>query len=115
MMDYHAIHGHDVASFDIPSSTRELTELLWLIMAVFVLTKVCFLSDRLPTVPASQALEELKASPAAHISTGLEPLDSALLGLDSTDSQDAVVHGGIKRGQVTEIWGPPGCGKTAVG
>lgn len=71
--------------------------------------------DRLPTVPASQALEELKADPAAHISTGLAALDCALLGLDSEDSQNAAVHGGVKRGQVTEIWGPPGCGKTALG
>ncbi|KAL9488552.1 hypothetical protein ACSS6W_000829 [Trichoderma asperelloides] len=93
MMDYHAIHGHDTASFDIPSSTH-----------------------RLPTVPASQALEDLKADPAAHISTGLTALDCALLGLeDSQDSQNATVHGGVKRGQVTEIWGPPGCGKTALG
>ncbi|KAL7922290.1 P-loop containing nucleoside triphosphate hydrolase protein [Trichoderma austrokoningii] len=92
MMDYHAIHGYDIASFGIPSSTH-----------------------RLPTVPASQALEGLKADPAAHISTGLAALDRALLGLSSEDSQDAVVHGGVKRGQVTEIWGSPGCGKTAMG
>ncbi|KAL7789009.1 P-loop containing nucleoside triphosphate hydrolase protein [Trichoderma ceciliae] len=91
-MDYHAIHGHDIASFDTSSSTH-----------------------RLPTVPASQAWEDLKAGPAAHISTGLEALDCALLGLDSADSQDAALQGGIKRGQVTEIWGPPGCGRTALG
>ncbi|KAL7938025.1 P-loop containing nucleoside triphosphate hydrolase protein [Trichoderma chlorosporum] len=91
-MDYHAIHGHDIASFDTSSSTH-----------------------RLPTVPASQAWEDLKSGPAAHISTGLEALDCALLGLDSADSQDAALQGGVKRGQVTEIWGPPGCGKTALG
>ncbi|KAL7823009.1 P-loop containing nucleoside triphosphate hydrolase protein [Trichoderma gracile] len=90
-MDYHAIHGHDIASFDTSESTH-----------------------RLPTVPASQAWEELKASPATHISTGLDALDRALLG-DAADSQDAAVKGGFKRGQVTEIWGPPGCGKTALG
>ncbi|KAL6896470.1 P-loop containing nucleoside triphosphate hydrolase protein [Trichoderma evansii] len=61
------------------------------------------------------ALEDLKADPAAHISTGLAALDCALLGLDSEDSQNITVHGGVKRGQVTEIWGPPGCGKTALG
>ncbi|PON29445.1 hypothetical protein TGAM01_v201694 [Trichoderma gamsii] len=71
--------------------------------------------NRLPTVPASQALEDLKADPAAHISTGLAALDCALLGLGSEDSQNAAMHGGVKRGQVTEIWGPPGCGKTALG
>ncbi|KAL6881153.1 P-loop containing nucleoside triphosphate hydrolase protein [Trichoderma novae-zelandiae] len=90
-MDYHAIHGHDIASFDTSESTH-----------------------RLPTVPASQAWDDLKASPATHISTGLEALDRALLG-DAADSQDAAVKGGVKRGQVTEIWGPPGCGKTALG
>ncbi|OTA06566.1 rad55 [Trichoderma parareesei] len=90
-MDYHAIHGHDIASFDTSESTH-----------------------RLPTVPASQAWEELKACPATHISTGLDALDRALLG-DAADSQDAAVKGGVKRGQVTEIWGPPGCGKTALG
>ncbi|EHK22282.1 uncharacterized protein TRIVIDRAFT_117440, partial [Trichoderma virens Gv29-8] len=61
------------------------------------------------------AWEDLKAGPATHISTGLGALDRALLGLDSTDSKDAVLQGGVKRGQVTEIWGPPGCGKTALG
>lgn len=92
IMDYHAIHGHDIASFDTSSSTH-----------------------RLPTVPASQAWEDLKAGPATHISTGLDALDRALLGIDSADSQDAALQGGVKRGQVTEIWGPPGCGKTALG
>ncbi|KAL7916016.1 P-loop containing nucleoside triphosphate hydrolase protein [Trichoderma velutinum] len=91
-MDYHAIHGHDIASFDTSSSTH-----------------------RLPTVAASQAWEDLKAGPATHISTGLETLDRVLLGIDSADSQDAASQGGVKRGQVTEIWGPPGCGKTALG
>ncbi|RFU74825.1 dna repair rhp55 [Trichoderma arundinaceum] len=67
------------------------------------------------TRQAQRAWEDLKAGPAAHISTGLEALDCALLGLDSADSQDAALQGGVKRGQVTEIWGPPGCGKTALG
>lgn len=110
-MDYHAIHGHDIASFDTSSSTRKLPQAgrggNRLISVV--------LSDRLPTVPASQAWEDLKAGPATHISTGLEDLDRALLGIDSADSQDAALQGGVKRGQVTEIWGPPGCGKTALG
>ncbi|KAK1252807.1 hypothetical protein MKX08_003994 [Trichoderma sp. CBMAI-0020] len=113
-MDYHAIHGHDTASFDIPNSTRELSLALAWLAAIFVPTNEVDI-DRLPTVPASQALEDLKADPAAHISTGLVTLDCALLGLDSEDSQNAAVHGGVKRGQVTEIWGPPGCGKTALG
>ena len=39
---------------------------------------------------ASQALEDLKADPSAHISTGLAALDCALLGLDSEDFQNAL-------------------------
>lgn len=71
--------------------------------------------DRLPTIAASQALDELESDSAAHISTGLEALDRVLLGSSSVGSGDAGHHGGIKRGQVTEIWGPPGSGKTALG
>jgi len=86
--DYHAIHGHDVASFDDLPSTH-----------------------RLPTVSAAQALEECSGNELTHIPTGLEALDVALgAGLDGLGSGR-----GIPRGQVTEIWGPPGAGKTAFG
>ncbi|KND88711.1 DNA repair protein rhp55 [Tolypocladium ophioglossoides CBS 100239] len=90
MMDYHSIHGHDISSFDIPGT------------------------HRLPTVAASKALYELKDDPAVHIATGLESLDKALRGSATAESDDFARHGGIKRGQVTEIWGPPGTGKTAL-
>ncbi|KAK5998576.1 hypothetical protein PT974_00957 [Cladobotryum mycophilum] len=90
-MDYHAIHGHDIASFDTPST------------------------HRLPTIAASQALDELKDDHAVHISTGIDALDKALLSFEPVDSQESALNGGIKRGQVTEVWGPPGCGKTALG
>ncbi|KAF4977589.1 hypothetical protein FZEAL_5903 [Fusarium zealandicum] len=72
-------------------------------------------TDRLPTVSASQALDELRDDASNHISTGLEDLDQALYGAGSVDSQDSTHRGGIHRGQVTEIWGPPGTGKTALG
>lgn len=49
-----------------------------------------------------------------HIATGLESLDKALLGPATAESDDSTRHGGVKRGQVTEIWGPPGTGKTAL-
>lgn len=68
--------------------------------------------DRLPTVTASAALEELKQDQTIHISTGLDELDKHLQDASSSASQ---VSGGVKRGQVTEIWGPPGTGKTALG
>ncbi|KAJ4149579.1 hypothetical protein NW754_001017 [Fusarium falciforme] len=90
-MDYHAIHGHDRASFDTSGA------------------------HRLPTVSASQALDELGSDASNHVSTGLEDLDHALAGTVSVDSQDSTPKGGVHRGQVTEIWGPPGTGKTALG
>ncbi|KAH7275381.1 hypothetical protein MRS44_006409 [Fusarium solani] len=71
--------------------------------------------NRLPTVSASQALDELGGDASNHVSTGLEDLDHALAGTVSVDSQDSTPKGGVHRGQVTEIWGPPGTGKTALG
>ncbi|KAM5367422.1 hypothetical protein ACJZ2D_009985 [Fusarium nematophilum] len=70
---------------------------------------------RLPTVSASQALDELGNDASNHVSTGLEDLDGALLSDRSIDTQDSTRKGGVQRGQVTEIWGPPGTGKTALG
>jgi len=62
-------------------------------------------------VSAAQALEECSGNELTHIPTGLEALDVALgAGLDGLGSGR-----GIPRGQVTEIWGPPGAGKTAFG
>jgi RecA/RadA recombinase len=68
----------------------------------------------MPTVSAAQALQDLKSSPTRCISTGLHLLDAVLQnrGL-STDGEP--LHGGVSRGKVTEIWGPPGVGKTALG
>lgn len=91
MDNYHAIHGHDRASFETPGT------------------------HRLPTISASQALDELRDDTSSLIPTGLDDLDQALLGAVSIDTQGSPQHGGVKRGQVTEIWGPPGTGKTALG
>ncbi|GAB0133058.1 hypothetical protein EsDP_00001474 [Epichloe bromicola] len=89
-MDYHSIHGYDLSSFDVPGT------------------------HRLPTVQASQALNDLQDGTNLYISTGLEGLDKALLSRFATESQNASHHGGVKRGQVTELWGPPGTGRTAI-
>lgn len=91
-MDYHSVHGHDVASFDITSS------------------------HRLPTVSASAALDELADDVCANIPTGLTALDKALAANSPVRAHsDESSPGGVTRGQVTELWGPPGAGKTALG
>ena len=108
-MDYHAIHGHDRASFDT-SGTRQSHD-----ASHDLVPKLTRYTDRLPTVSASQALDELGGDASNHVSTGLEDLDHALAGTVSVDSQDSTPKGGVHRGQVTEIWGPPGTGKTALG
>ncbi|KXH31996.1 hypothetical protein CSIM01_02548 [Colletotrichum simmondsii] len=71
--------------------------------------------DRLPTVSAADALEELDGGVARYVSTGIERLDGALISSSSLQTPDPTSGGGLQRGQVTEIWGPPGSGKTAVG
>lgn len=71
--------------------------------------------DRLPTVQASQALNELQDDSSHCLSTGLGELDRALLPSSLSESHSSsTTDGGVKRGQVTEIWGPPGTGKTAL-
>ncbi|KAK7447516.1 hypothetical protein Landi51_06872 [Colletotrichum acutatum] len=71
--------------------------------------------NRLPTVSAADALEELDGGVARYVSTGIERLDGALISSSSLRTPDSASGGGLQRGQVTEIWGPPGSGKTAVG
>ncbi|GAB1316643.1 DNA repair protein RAD51 homolog 3 [Madurella fahalii] len=85
-MDYYAIHGRDVSSFDLSST------------------------HRLPTVSAAEALQDLERNEGSHISTGLAALDASL-----SLELDGAHRGGIQKGHVTEVWGPPGAGKTALG
>ncbi|KAH6634549.1 hypothetical protein B0J18DRAFT_461712 [Chaetomium sp. MPI-SDFR-AT-0129] len=84
-MDYHALHGHDVSSFDLPST------------------------HRLPTVSAAEALQALEEANSPGLITGLTSLDASL------DPVLGSGQGGIQKGHVTEVWGPPGAGKTALG
>ncbi|KAL2356398.1 P-loop containing nucleoside triphosphate hydrolase protein [Cryomyces antarcticus] len=72
-------------------------------------------SHRLPTVSATQALQDLKSTAPRAISTGLSQLDHLLSRQDValTDGEGAG-GGGLERGKVTELWGPPGVGKTAL-
>lgn len=69
--------------------------------------------DRLPTVSAAQALEEMNDDDATYLLTGLPDLDRALIGSTSSTPSQQVEQGGFSKGQITEIWGPPGVGKTA--
>ncbi|GKT45648.1 uncharacterized protein ColSpa_05829 [Colletotrichum spaethianum] len=90
MERYHSVHEEDISSFDLSST------------------------HRLPTVSAAEALEDLDGDVARRISTGLDRLDETLV--SSSSYQDTgSARGGLQRGQVTEIWGPPGSGKTALG
>lgn len=68
----------------------------------------------MPTVSAAQAFDELNEDAAKHVSTSLPDLDLALAGGASDLVEGREARGGIQRGQVTEFWGPPGAGKTAV-
>lgn len=69
-------------------------------------------SHRLPTVSASQALQNLYARGARAVSTGISQLDK-VLSVPSLPGHDA--PGGYLRGKVTEIFGPSGVGKTSFG
>ncbi|KAI1435808.1 P-loop containing nucleoside triphosphate hydrolase protein [Xylaria sp. CBS 124048] len=92
MDKYESIHGKDVSSFDFTST------------------------HRLPTVSAAQALDDLEADTRRFISTGITALDRTLaevsvpVSLDDGDEKQQA--GGIRMGQIMEVWGPPGSGKT---
>ncbi|TQN73012.1 DNA repair protein rhp55 [Colletotrichum shisoi] len=90
MEKYHSVHEKDISSFDLPST------------------------HRLPTVSAAEALEDLDDDVARHISTGIDRLDEALA-FPGPLQESGTARKGLQRGQVSEIWGPPGSGKTALG
>jgi KaiC/GvpD/RAD55 family RecA-like ATPase len=68
----------------------------------------------MPTVSAAQALQSLQSSTPRAISTGIASLDAAL-----QDPVQSSIHSitakGVSRGHVTEVYGPPGVGKTSFG
>ncbi len=57
-------------------------------------------------------MDDLDENPERFVSTGVTALHEALAPVGGSES---TVHGGVQRGHVTEIWGPPGVGKTAFG
>ncbi|PVH86045.1 P-loop containing nucleoside triphosphate hydrolase protein [Cadophora sp. DSE1049] len=90
-MDYNSIHGLGHSNFSSP------------------------IAHRMPTVSAAQALQDLKTSPMRCISTGLDLLDCVLQNRETVVSETESLPSGVSRGKVTEIYGPPGVGKTALG
>ncbi|CAK7267976.1 hypothetical protein SEPCBS119000_002824 [Sporothrix epigloea] len=142
-MDYHTIHGHDVANFGAPLTHRVLT--------VSAAEADVTPSSQSSTSSAASGLSPKKSR--LFVSTGLASLDALLSGYELPSPEDtrdpaidvqangpggagsacqeadpveataqsipacpkAVQTGGIRRGQLTELWGPPGVGKTAVG
>lgn len=64
---------------------------------------------KLPAINGAQALQD-ELRRARGISTGLPGLDQQL-GLP----RSLAATTGVRRGHVTEIFGPPGCGKTTMG
>ncbi|KAI0386058.1 P-loop containing nucleoside triphosphate hydrolase protein [Hypomontagnella monticulosa] len=90
-MDYHSIHGQDISSFELTST------------------------HRLPTVSAAQALEDLGSDPRRFVSTNLEILDQSLNDVTGESNNSLPRPGGLQKGQVIEVWGPPGSGKTSFG
>jgi RecA/RadA recombinase len=69
----------------------------------------------MPTVSAAQALQDLNSSPTRCISTGLSRLDCILQNQEPSLLDEDFVCGGVSRGKVTEVYGPPGVGKTTLG
>lgn len=90
-MDYPSIHGQDISSFDLTST------------------------HRLPTISAAQALEDLGTDPQRFLPTNIEALDQVLNDVIGESSSTLPRPGGLQKGQVIEIWGPPGSGKTSLG
>lgn len=64
---------------------------------------------------AAQALDDLDGDPSRCVSTGLRDLDRALAHGEDVGGEREEMAGGVGRGQVVEVWGPPGVGKTAMG
>lgn len=94
----------DDALFKLPTSLRKCTYTCSLLLSAHNV------ADRLPTVSASQALQEIKIQAKKSISTGLKSLDQ--LFVPQHAQQSSLACGGLPLGRLTEVYGPPGIGKT---
>lgn len=68
----------------------------------------------MPTLSASQALQNLSSVSQKPIPTGLSSLDAILQGKDIDSSDQTCLSGGLSRGHLTEVYGPPGVGKSTL-
>ena len=68
--------------------------------------------DRLATLSASEALQRLTSGSSKSISTGLSRVDALLQNREIRSSSQDNLNGGLARGHVTEVYGPPGVGKS---
>ena len=68
--------------------------------------------DRLATLSASEALQRLTSGSSKSISTGLSRVDALLQNREIDSSSQDSLNGGLTRGHVTEVYGPPGVGKS---
>ena len=104
IMDYASIHGQDESNFTFRSQ-RNYALPVPLPLHEYQLTKK---TDRLPTESAAAALNALihgnGKSQAISLGKDMEGVDRIISDV-----------GGVRRGVVTEIWGPPGVGKTSFG
>ena len=111
-MDY---HGHDIASFDLPLPRKSRTPRRpWHGAACPSLLSLAP-PDRLPTVSAADALEQLMTDGSRRVPTGLDALDRALSGFTRHAGARSTLPGGFSKGQVIEVWGPPASGETSFG
>lgn len=69
----------------------------------------------MPTVSAAQALQELQSPLLKSVCTNLPGLDGILQDKKPPPGNDGVGIGGVARGHITEVYGPPGVGKTTFG
>lgn len=68
----------------------------------------------MPTISASEALQHAASVDEGAIQLGLKGLDALLSDLKPQDATGNLTLGGVVRGEVTELVGPPGVGKTAL-
>ena len=69
----------------------------------------------MPTISASEALQHAASQDDdTSIRLGVAQIDALLSGLEPQPTAPSSPAGGLARGEVTELIGPPGVGKTCL-